>query len=299
MEAGAGRQSVGRGASNGALARGVGIEAELHFHFAAMDLDIAVWRQRDRYYAIPPLEDPVISIHVGGAGRVRYGEGDGWSRRSSTVGTVTFLPPGVPTRWLVENGAVEHLSITIGCKAPLRAVVTSAVDCIEVGVPDALNVQLAQTLIEILTGDSALDRAGELLVSSLCETLLRNFARLHRIAYRASMPAPHSTCAVSSRAIQAIEARFAEPLKVGDLAADAGLSAAHFTEVFKKATGITPHQYLMRVRVERVCQALKDNDTPLAEIACNFGFSSQSHLNAAFRKLSGLTPNQYRQRQRV
>lgn len=280
------------------LTRALDISACIELHVAAMGLDIAVWRQRDRYYAIPALSDPVVSIHIGGAGRVRYGDGDGWSRRSSTVGTVTFLPPGLPTRWLVENGEVEHLSITIGPDSPLRTVVTAAVDCIEVGMPDALNVGLAQTLLDVLTPDGPADEATTLFVASLAETLLRNFARLHRTAYRATQPRIESTCTVTNRAIQAIESRFAGPLRVGDLAAEAGLSAAHFTALFRKATGITPHQYVLRVRVERVRQVLRENDTPLAEIAHNFGFSSQSHLTGAFRKLTGCTPHQYRLRGR-
>jgi AraC family transcriptional regulator len=134
-----------------------------------------------------------------------------------------------------------------------------------------------------------------LFINSLCETLLRNFARLHRTRYRSTYLDTESTCRISNQAIRSIEARFAEPLRVNQLAAQAGLSAAYFNEVFKKATGLTPHQYLLRVRVERVSAALKENDTPLAEIAQNFGFSSQSHLNTAFRKITGVTPRQFRQ----
>lgn len=280
------------------LAEALAIVPRLALYLEPMDLDIALWRQRDRYYEIPALADPVISIHVGGAGRVRFGEGSGWSRRSSTIGTVTFLPPGLATRWLVEGGEVEHLSITTGAASPLRTVVTGAVDCIEVGVPGTLNVTLGQTLIEALHAEEAGSEATSLFINSLCETLLRNFARLHRTRYQSTYLDTESTCRISNQAIRSIEARYAEPLRVNQLASQAGLSTAYFNAVFKRATGLTPHQYLLRVRIERVSVALKENDTPLAEIAHNFGFSSQSHLNTAFRKITGITPRQYRQHAR-
>ncbi len=285
---------VQQAANETQLAQALGIAPHAALHLIDMGLDIAVWRQRDRYYEIPPLADPVISINVGGAGRIRFGDGEGWGRRSSTLGTVTFLPPGLATRWLVEGGAVEHLSITTGPTSPLRGVVTGAADCIEVGLPDALNVSLAQTLIEVLTPGRTADEAGSLFLNSLCETLLRNFARLHRTRYRGSDPAVMSTCDITARAIRAIEKRFAESLLVSELATEAGLSTTYFSEVFKKATGLSPHQYLLRVRIERVRDALRATDLAVASIAQNFGFSSQSHLNAAFRKIMGVTPSRYR-----
>lgn len=260
-----------------------------------VDLDIAVWRQRDRDYEVPPQRDPIISIHIGGAGRVRFGDGAGWSRRSTTRGTVSFIPPGLATRWRVEGGAVEHLTLVAGADSPLRDIVTNATDCIEVGLPDALNVRLAQTIVDVVS--SGAEDAGTIaFVESLCETLVRNFARQHRTRYRSQTARSESTCEVTARAIRIIEARFAEPLTVRDLAMAAGLSATHFSDTFKKATGLTPHQYLLRVRVERVSEALRATDLPLAGIAHNFGFSSQSHLNAAFRKITGMTPSRYRTR---
>lgn len=277
-----------------ALARALGIAPTLALRLDDIDLALAVWRQRDRYYEIPALIDPVISIHVGGHGRVRFGDGDGWSRRSSTLGTVTYLPPGLPTRWLVEGGEVEHLSLTIGARSRLRTVVTAAADAIEVGLPDALNVGLAQALVAALEDGTETDAPFLL---SLCETLLRHFARLHRTPYRdARGGGGHAAVA---HAIRTIEARYAEALTVATMAAEAGLSAAYFGEIFKRETGQSPHQYLLQVRIERVRDALRATDLALGDIAQNFGFASQSHLNTAFRKWTGVTPAQYRSQQRA
>ena len=282
---------------NAPLIRAVRLAPRLALTLDEIDVALAVWRQRDRDYAIPPLADPVISLHVAGRGRVRYGDGDGWSRRSTTLGTVTFLPAGVSTRWRVEGGEVEHLALTIGPRSRLRALVDGAARELEVGLPDALNVALAQALVAQLALPEAYDRAY---ATSLCDTLLRHFARQHRrtVAGEARHEARHLHGALVARAIRDIEARYAEPLRVGELAAAAGLSAPSFSELFKRETGRSPHQYLLEVRVERVREALRATALPLGDIAHNFGFASQSHLNTAFRKRTDMTPAQYRARHR-
>lgn len=279
--------------ADAALTQALGMAPRLRLTLTDMDLALAVWRQRDREYEIPPLGDPILSIHVGGSGRVRFGDGDGWSRRSSTPGTVTFLPAGLGTRWLVEGGEAEHLSIITGADSRLRTLVAGAAGSIEVGLPDALNVSLAQALVDVLDTHDDIDAQY---VTSLCETLLRHFARVHRMRYRSAQPG--ANCEIADCAVRAIEARYAEALSVRELAAAAGLSAAHFSELFKRATGRSPHQYLLQVRIERVREALRRTDVALGEIAQNFGFSSQSHLNTAFRKWMGMTPAQYRSRNR-
>ena len=277
-------------APNAALIGAVGLAPRLACTLAEIDVALAAWRQRDRDYAIPPLADPVISLHVAGRGRVRYGDGDGWSRRSTTLGTVTFLPPGVATRWRVEGGQVEHLALTVGPGSPLRPLVDSAARELEVGLPDALNVALAQAIIAQMEDRAGVDAPY---ARSLCEALLRHFARQSR------GPLADSTCcAVTARAIRDIESRFAEPLSVQALAAAAGVSAAWFSELFKRETGRSPHQYLLQVRIERVREALRTTGLPLGDIAQNYGFASQSHLNAAFRKWTGMTPAQFRARHR-
>lgn len=278
---------------NAPLVQAVRLAPRLSLILDEVDVALAVWRQRDRDYAIPPLEDPVISLHVAGRGRIRYGDGDGWSRRSTTLGTVTFLPVAVSTRWRVENGEVEHLALTIGPRSRLRSLVDGAGRELEVGLPDALNVALAQALVAQMAAHETFDRAY---ATSLCETLLRHFARQHRGPVTRATRTIHGELA--ARAIRDIEARFAEPLSVRELAAAAGLSATYFSELFKRETGHSPHQYLLQVRIERVREALRATALPLGDIAQNFGFASQSHLNTAFRKWTGMTPAQYRAQRR-
>ena len=259
----------------------------------SIDLNLAVWRQRERDYVLPPSANPIISVHIRGQGYVRLHEANGWSRRSSTIGTVTYLPPGVNTRWRVEGGEVSHVTVSCGAESPLRDIITDTAYTIEVGLPDALNVSLARQIAQILETNDVVAADEELFLSSLCETLLRNFGRQHPASYRIKESQASCTCDITNRAIATLETRFAEPVSVSDLAREAGLSTPHFARTFKKFTGLTPHQYLLRIRIERVREALLEG-APLAGIAQNLGFSSQSHLNSVFRKITGMTPTQFR-----
>jgi AraC family transcriptional regulator len=77
------------------------------------------------------------------------------------------------------------------------------------------------------------------------------------------------------------------------LASEAGYSQAHFLRMFRAATGTTPHQYLLDLKLEKVKELLATRKIPLIEIAAACGFSSPSHLSTAFRKRFGATPSRY------
>lgn len=79
-------------------------------------------------------------------------------------------------------------------------------------------------------------------------------------------------------------------LSLEELAAIAQLSAYHFCRSFKRSTNFTPHQYVIRQRVERAKLLLKDGKLGIAEVAVACGFTHQSHLNRHFKRLTGVTP---------
>jgi AraC-like DNA-binding protein len=91
-----------------------------------------------------------------------------------------------------------------------------------------------------------------------------------------------------------IRARIDQPIHLEQLAAAAALSPFHFHRAFKRSTGMTPHQYIVHVRMERAKSLLSGSDTPLAEVAVQVGFADQSHFTAAFRRATAMTPRSYR-----
>ena len=88
-------------------------------------------------------------------------------------------------------------------------------------------------------------------------------------------------------------------LSVAELAQVVGMSQYYFSKLFKMSTGTTPHQYVMRQRVERAQEYLRESRTALAEIATQVGFETQSHFTSVFRRLVGATPKHYREMHQV
>lgn len=96
------------------------------------------------------------------------------------------------------------------------------------------------------------------------------------------------------RVIDYIEASLTERLDVATLASVAGMSPAHFATRFRQATGLPPHEAVIRLRLARSKELLADESRTIAAISAKLGFSSQSHFTTVFRQRFGVTPASWR-----
>jgi AraC-like DNA-binding protein len=96
------------------------------------------------------------------------------------------------------------------------------------------------------------------------------------------------------RAKDLADARYFEPLTVGDLARAAGLSPAHFSREFRRTFGEAPHQYLLTRRLERAAALLRNTDRTVTEICFDVGLSSVGSFITSFRRVHGAAPAAYR-----
>jgi len=90
-----------------------------------------------------------------------------------------------------------------------------------------------------------------------------------------------------------------ERVSVPVLAAQAKISTSRFSRGFRLSTGVSPHQWLIRARVERAKQLLRDTDLPLADIAVDVGFSDQAHFTRCFGSVAGVSPGAWRRSQEI
>ncbi len=100
------------------------------------------------------------------------------------------------------------------------------------------------------------------------------------------------------RICEYIRIHHANPLTVNQLAARTGLSTFHFIRVFRRATGMTPHQYLRRCRIDRAKHLLMTTPMPVTEVCDAVGFQSLGSFSSLFRRLTGEAPAAYRKKRR-
>jgi AraC family transcriptional regulator len=93
-----------------------------------------------------------------------------------------------------------------------------------------------------------------------------------------------------------INAKLYENVSLTEIATELDMSQYYFCRLFKKSTGITPHQYLIQQRVERAKELLRqpENKIKIADVAMDCGFANPSHFAKHFRKYTGVSPKQFR-----
>jgi AraC family transcriptional regulator len=216
------------------------------------------------------------------------------------AGSCWLLPAGEPgffswestdeaVAFVVEPQILQQTAMEIGClgadKLELQPIIKAADPQLH-----ALALQFKQELQNNFLG-------GELYSESLANLfniyLLRN--------YCTSTPRLRSySGGLSTKKLQQtinyIQAHLDEKLSLESIAIELNLSVHYFCELFTQSTGIPPYKYVLQQRVERAKQLLKQSQKPLADIALDCGFASQSHLNRHFHKLAGVTPKKYRDR---
>ncbi|HZW29863.1 MAG TPA: AraC family transcriptional regulator [Isosphaeraceae bacterium] len=97
------------------------------------------------------------------------------------------------------------------------------------------------------------------------------------------------------RVVAYIDSSLGNEISLGELAELAGLSPNYFLSAFRRATGKTPHRYLIERRVARACELLRNPHRSIVDVSLAVGFSSQSHLTTVFRRFLKTTPAAYRE----
>jgi AraC family transcriptional regulator len=215
------------------------------------------------------------------------------------AGQMSIHPSRTPVRW--EWGTKLHfLLMTLDPEFLNRvaremlgesgaAIQLEAVD----GKYDPVVSNVASALMrEVIGGQAGSRMLAESLANVLAVHLIRNYAGRPAEAAK-SNPVPARAV---SQAARFIEEHFSSDLDLSDIAGAARMSTFHLTRVFKKAMGVSPHQYLVQVRVNSARALLTSGAgrRSLAEVAAAVGFSDQSHLTRHFKRVLGMTPKQAR-----
>jgi AraC-like DNA-binding protein len=91
-----------------------------------------------------------------------------------------------------------------------------------------------------------------------------------------------------------LEAHAAEAIGLEDAAREARLSPFHFLRLFQRVLGVTPHQYLLRLRLARAARLLADASLSVTDVALEAGFADLSNFVRTFRRAAGVSPGEFR-----
>ena len=168
--------------------------------------------------------------------------------------------------------------------------------------PHVVREAAVERLIQALV---ALDGVEKDLVALYVEALcLAILTRLLSMRCRRDLPATGRRMAPLpkwrlKRVFDYVNAHLASRITLADLAGAAGRTRMHFAAQFRVATGTRPHDFVLRRRIERAQQLLRDPSLALAEVALCVGFQNQAHFTTVFKRFTGATPHRWRRSIRV
>ena len=99
--------------------------------------------------------------------------------------------------------------------------------------------------------------------------------------------------------IGALENDFSKDWKLDELLKIAHMSRSNLMRVFRKATGQTPIEYLVRLRIQRAMELLNSTDLSITEVAMEVGFNDSNYFTRQFRRILGESPRQFRTQQQA
>ena len=237
----------------------------------------------------------LLSLTEGGTGELITSSGNG-VRGTQTRGNVCVLPSGLEHQAALQHES-EHLALYLDpsliAKAAADAELSGSYEIAERYTrSDKVINSVGMALLGELESEGL---SGRLYAESLANVLAVHLLRYYSVPSSRSVVFTGGLSGTKLRQVtEFIADNYSRDVKLAELAQVAGMSNFHFAREFKRSTGTTPHQYLIKFRIERAKALLAKNDLPLIEVGLRSGFSHQSHFTRLFRRLTGTTPNAYR-----
>ena len=254
-------------------------------------------------HLFPAFEQPevtavghILSVHLSDALELEHCEGHGWQRDRLNPQDICLTPNGVSfqARWQDVAESIVIMLDDDWLKSIAAGVfLTDSFELtLQRGKQDRLLYHLALTLRNEIANKHESGRVYyDSVLNTLAVHLISHYGVRQPSAAEKGSGLPQDKL---DNAIAFIRQNYTRKLKLAEMAEITGLSEFYFDRLFKKSTGLTPHQYLTQYRIECAKQLLQKEDLTATQIAKLCGFSNQSYFTKLFRQIVGTTPLKYR-----
>ena len=247
-------------------------------------------------YPKPPTADFNLVLTIGSPHRVSLDLGAGRWRKLTVAGDMGLQPANAFAD-IVDDDDHQILIVSMPEGVVLRRLEELGSVVTDFGVLHAMtftDVLVEQLCLRMWMESQEGGALGALFIDTAVTTIVTLLARLAlkteaRAAGTGGLPP-----LTFRRVVEYIDANLAADLRLDELASAGGLSASHLVRAFRAETGMSPHRYVVRARIERAKELLVRTDTPIKGIAAACGFSSPGHLATWFRRVTGTTPSEFR-----
>jgi transcriptional regulator GlxA family with amidase domain len=136
---------------------------------------------------------------------------------------------------------------------------------------------------------------GEWLARQVAALLVMDYGRGGQSRFVPRLPAPQSHDGAIAQLQRWLEQHYAQPLTLADMAAQLSCSPRTLLRRFKDATGLTPNEYVQRVRISAAEHVLRHTDSPVEQVALRVGYENRAAFSRLFKLMTGMSPAAYRQ----
>jgi len=249
--------------------------------------------------SIPEHEHPIHMLNLQRSGLTRCEwTTDGRTRRAEHgPGNLYILPAGTRDRF-TRSAPTNHLTLVMAPYFLARALEETAHLADVELIPNwsARDAHIASLMLALHADLEDSSPAGPLYGESLGVALAHYLVRRYsvraprQLEYKRGMPTVRL-----NRVVDFMRQNYRKEMRLWELAQLAGMSPHYFCELFKNSTGLSPHQYSLRCKVDRAKEFLRIPQYTIIQIAKAIGFADQSHFTKVFRRIVGVTPTQFRQ----
>ncbi len=239
------------------------------------------------------MPNNTVTMHVGRPAAVAARCGQIYEHRVELPGDLEIVPAGYWRTWETATPTVK-----------LRVSLTPA---LMNGVAESLGMNADGVSLELRL--HFWDKPIQYILSSLCAELQAEnpIGRLYAESLATALAARLLSQYRGTRSpigglpkrqlqqlLEYIDENVARDLSLQELASVVSASGSHFNVLFKKSTGSSPHQFVLRARVRRAVDLITGSSLELSEIALRCGFANQSHMSRSVRRFHGITPAELR-----